>query len=203
VAADRSGAGNDWLLRSTDGAPHGRRIEGVAGGALELDGMAWLECPRADRLARLETEVTIALWIQTPALGVDSRQALVTRQLDESGDRLFSLRFQRQRLEFLSHVWKTLLGRPYTGRGWTHVAAVRDATGTRLYLDGVLAGRTRRITPGRIGGGRGALVVGGQVNGPEPGPAQDRFEGAIDELRIYDRALQAAEIAALARPMPR
>jgi RNA polymerase sigma-70 factor (ECF subfamily) len=202
VVRDLSGGGNDCLVRSTDGAAHARSIAGVSGQALDLDGKAWLECPHADRLARLGTELTISLWVRIPEDGVDGRQALVTRQLEESGDRLFSLRFQRERVEFLSHVWKTLLGRPYAGRGWTHVAAVRDANGTRLYFDGALAGRTGRITPGSLGGGKGALIVGGQVNGPEPGPAQDRFRGAIDELSIYDRALPRSEILALARRQP-
>jgi RNA polymerase sigma-70 factor (ECF subfamily) len=203
VALDSSGGGNDCVLRSTDGALHGRWVDGVRGGALALDGKAWLECPRVGRLAQLDTEVTIALWIRT-STGAVARQALVTRQLEQSGDRLFSLRLQGQRLEFLSHVWKTLLGRPYRGDGWTHVAAVRDAAGTRLYVDGVLVGRSARTTPGTIGGGTGPLVVGGQVNGPEPGPAQDRFRGSLDELLVYDRALPGREIAALAaRVQPR
>jgi RNA polymerase sigma-70 factor (ECF subfamily) len=197
LVADRSGAGNDCLLRSTNGQPHGRRVEGVAGGALELDGKGWLECPGAGRLAQLETELTIALWVRAGE-GPESRQALVTRQLDTSGDRLFSLRLQHQRVEFLSHVWKTQLGRPFAGTGWTHLAAVRDAAGTRLYLNGVEVGRNARTAPGRIGGGSGALIVGGQVNGPEPAMAHDRFRGSLDELVVYGRALPAPEIAALA-----
>jgi RNA polymerase sigma-70 factor (ECF subfamily) len=198
------GAGDTpCLLQSTDGAPHARRVQGVQGGALALDGKAWLECPRPGRLARLDTDLTIALWIRTSDTA--SRQALVTRQLGESGDRLFSVRLQRERVEFLSHVWKTQLARPYAGGGWTHLAAVRDATGTQLYLDGVQVGRNGRTVPGAIGGGSGALVIGGQENGPEPGQAQDRFRGALDELLVYDRALSGAEIGALAarvQPVP-
>jgi RNA polymerase sigma-70 factor (ECF subfamily) len=198
VVADRSGGGNDCLVRSTEAGGPGGRVDGVAGRALAFDGSRWLECPRVDRLAQLQTELTIALWIKTAPGEAGGRQALVTRQLDTSGDRLFSLRMQHGRLEFLSHVWKTLLRRNYAGDGWTHVAAVRDATGTQLYVDGVRVGRNSRTAPGTLGGGSGALIVGGQVNGREPGRAQDRFRGAIDELLVYARALPPDEIAALA-----
>ena len=195
VFADGAGD-NPCLLQTTDGALHAHRVPGVQGGALALDGKAWLECPRPGRLARLDTDLTVALWIRTSDTA--SRQALVTRQLGESGDRLFSVRLQRGRVEFLSHVWKTQLARPFTADGWTHLAAVRDATGTQLYLNGVQVGRNGRTVPGAIGGGSGALVIGGQENGPEPGQAQDRFHGALDELLVYDRALSGAEIGALA-----
>jgi RNA polymerase sigma-70 factor (ECF subfamily) len=199
VVRDRSGTGNDCLVRSVDPDPlsGGAWIEGVVGGALALEGRRWLECPRVDRLAELRTELTIALWIKVPA-GHPGKQVLVTRQLDLSGDRLFSLRLQASSVEFLSHVWKTLLRRPYASGGWTHVVATRDAGGTQVYLDGVPLGRNTRTEPGFIGGGKGALIVGGQVNGPEPGRARDLFRGSIDELMVYDRALSEAEVGALA-----
>jgi RNA polymerase sigma-70 factor (ECF subfamily) len=198
TVSDRSGGGNDCQVRARGAVVPGRWVEGVVGGAIALDGSRYLECPRVDRLARLETELTIALWIKTSPGESGSRQALVTRQLETSGDRLFSLRMQRGSLEFLSHVWKSLLRRPYDSDGWTHVAAVRDAKGIALYLDGVRVGRNSRTAPGGLGGGSGALIVGGQVKGREPGQAYDRFRGAIDELLVYDRALPADQIAALA-----
>jgi RNA polymerase sigma-70 factor (ECF subfamily) len=205
VMSDRSGGGNDCLLRSTGPAPGGHGVSGVVGGGLALDGNSWLECPRLERLARVRTELSMALWIRTASGADGSRQALVTRQLETSGDRLFSLRMQGGQLEFLSHVWKTLMRRPYPGGGgWNHLAAVRDATGSRLYVNGVLVGRNVRTSPGSVGGGGGALIVGGQVNGPEPGDARDRFRGDLDELLVYDRALREPEIAALAtRVRPR
>jgi hypothetical protein len=82
------------------------------------------------------------------------------------------------------------------------VAAVRDAAGTRLYVDGALVGRNQRTQPGAVGGGTGALIIGGQVNGPEPRRAQDLFRGAVDEVVLYDRALTAGEIDALAATAP-
>jgi len=179
VVLDRSGGGNHCLLRS-DGATPARRIDGVVGGALALDGHSWLECARVDRLAKLGRELTIAMWIRTPG-GDPDREVLITRQLGTSGDRLFSLRLRGAAIEFMSHAWQGALRRPLVANAWVHVVAVRDARGTAS-----------------VGGGSAALMMGGQVNGPEPGEARHLLHGAIDELALYDRALREDEIAALA-----
>jgi RNA polymerase sigma-70 factor (ECF subfamily) len=197
VARDFSGAGNDCIVRSRNPRVSDGWIDGAFGGGLALDGQRWLECPHVQRLAQLGGELTIGLWIKVPP-GPRVRQVLVTRQLGVGGDRLFSLRLQAGQLEFLSHVWRALLRRPYAGSDWTHVAAVRDGAGTRLYVDGALVGRNKRTQPGAVGGGTGALIIGGQVNGPEPRRAQDLFRGAVDEVVLYDRALTDSEIDALA-----
>jgi RNA polymerase sigma-70 factor (ECF subfamily) len=196
VVLDRSGGGNHCLLRS-DGAIPARRIDGVMGGALALDGHSWLECPRVDRLAGLGRELTIAMWIRTPG-GDPDREVLITRQLGTSGDRLFSLRLRGAAIEFISHAWQSTLRRPLVANAWVHVVAVRDAAGTQLFLDGVPTGRNVTRVAASVGGGSAALMVGGQVNGPEPGKTRYLLHGAIDELALYDRALGEDEIAALA-----
>ena len=82
-------------------------------------------------------------------------------------------------------------------RRWTHVAGVYDGTrttdGMKLYIDGRPAAArmvvdeslnpTRVKAPLRIGFGPGA---------------DDRFRGAIDEARLYSRALSAEEVGLLA-----
>jgi RNA polymerase sigma-70 factor (ECF subfamily) len=200
-ARDLSGNGHDCQLR--DGGPGGDPGEawtaGVRGGALALDGRHWLECPDFDRQGRLTTGLTIALWMRAESGA--GRQVLVTRQLGATGDRRFSLRLQDGSLELLSHVWQRLLRRPYPRPPgvWAHVAAVRDRAGTRLYVDGVLAGHNTQTNPLALGGAGTPLLIGGQINGPEAaGRAQDLFRGAIDELAIYDRPLTTEEIRTLA-----
>jgi hypothetical protein len=54
-----------------------------------------------------------------------------------------------------------------------------------------------------VSGGDNPLVIGGSFNGGAD--ANQRFQGAIDELVLYQRALAADEIAALAagaQPLP-
>ncbi|MBO0857401.1 MAG: DUF1553 domain-containing protein [Chloracidobacterium sp.] len=84
-------------------------------------------------------------------------------------------------------------------RRWSHVAVVFDGLKSwenrlRIFIDG----REARLKFNQrnfflfMGGARNTLKVGAG------GGPQFRFKGAIDEVRIYSRALDADEIAALA-----
>jgi len=83
---------------------------------------------------------------------------------------------------------------------WTHLAVTYDGTSIRLYVNGVL-----RSTTGSAGGGIAAstapLRIGGNTVFSIPGT--EYFAGLIDEVRIYNRALSAAEITAdMNTPLP-
>jgi hypothetical protein len=78
---------------------------------------------------------------------------------------------------------------PLTANTWAHLAATYDGTTLRTYVDGELAGSTTQSS-GPIIPGDGALWIGGN------GIWGEHFKGAIDEVRIYDRALSAAAIQA-------
>ena len=73
---------------------------------------------------------------------------------------------------------------------WYHVAAVYDGSAMRLYLNGTQVGSTAKT---------GALNTSSSVPvsiGRNP-DSYGYFSGALDDMRIYQRALSAAEIAAL------
>lgn len=73
---------------------------------------------------------------------------------------------------------------------WEHVAATFDGTTATFYVNGVPTGSG----PFSFGSGAQAAVVFGasQTNGENP------FNGALDDVRLYDRALSPAEVAQLA-----
>ncbi len=72
---------------------------------------------------------------------------------------------------------------------WTHLAATYDGSTQRLYVNGQLAGT--RPQAGNISVSSGKLRIGGNsIWGAE------YFTGYIDEVRVYNRALTQAEIAA-------
>lgn len=75
--------------------------------------------------------------------------------------------------------------------GWHHLAAVQDGTaGTRtLYADGVPVG----TGAAQAANGTGELVFA------EADGVTENFSGVIDDVRIYNRALAAAEVATLAQ----
>ena len=70
---------------------------------------------------------------------------------------------------------------------WTHLAATFDGATLRFYVNGALI--QARAASGRVQATAGALRLGGNSVWGE------YFGGVIDEVRIYSRALPAAEIA--------
>lgn len=81
---------------------------------------------------------------------------------------------------------------------WNHYAFVVDASGpgqTRLYVNGVPAA----LLPFAIT----TSIAGSPTRfGAQFAPYAEFFNGALDEVRIYDGALTGAEVAALANPVP-
>ncbi len=80
---------------------------------------------------------------------------------------------------------------------WIHVVIVRDATSARVYVDG-RSGASVGVGTLNFGAVTSALEFGGSpcvgtIGGPR------RYRGLLDELRVYNRALSAAEVTSLAR----
>lgn len=84
--------------------------------------------------------------------------------------------------------------KPHELNRWYHVAASFDGSMHRLYVNGQLAHEAQgffkfsRGEPIRIG-----------AKGDETTPKHAYFTGDLDDIRIYNRALSAAEIAGLAK----
>lgn len=78
---------------------------------------------------------------------------------------------------------------------WSHLAGTFDGTALRLYVNGVLV-RTLSL-PGSLAVTSGPLRIGGHSG------IGQFFNGLIDEVRVYNRALSKSEIQAdMAAPLP-
>ena len=89
----------------------------------------------------------------------------------------------------------------FTTGVWHHVTAVRNSGTISLYIDGVfrLSATEGTQTPSYPINMQAGAMCYGSFSPPRYNP----FGGKIDELRIYNRALSAAEIAGLAAgPLP-
>ncbi|MEG1297233.1 MAG: glycoside hydrolase family 2 TIM barrel-domain containing protein [Niameybacter sp.] len=76
---------------------------------------------------------------------------------------------------------------------WHHVAGAFDGTNLTLYLDGEVVA-TNIDTVGIAGGGN-AVGIGADITYDAQNPnVPANFEGVIDEVRVYDRALTQKEI---------
>src|SRR5262249_49080540 len=79
--------------------------------------------------------------------------------------------------------------------GWRHLAAVRQGLRLKLFVDGKLVAASPESDAGKgpafdLSNDR-PLTIGFGTH--------DYFRGSLSDLRLYDRALTADEIAALAR----
>jgi hypothetical protein len=76
-----------------------------------------------------------------------------------------------------------------------HVATTYDGTWLRIYIDGRAAGAKR--VSGRTCVSAEPLAVGAK-NNPTKGLLEAFWDGRLDEVRVYDRALSATEVGQLA-----
>ena len=83
------------------------------------------------------------------------------------------------------------------GKCWQHVTVVRAEATSKLYLNGTM--RDMETVISRIDLTNNASL--GIAEGPCVGVSDNRFGGVIDELRIYDAALDDNEVLSLYEPV--
>jgi hypothetical protein len=194
-AVDSSPSG---LVGTVSGAV---RVAGLRGNALSFDGVNdSVTIPDAAALD-LTTGMTLAAWVNT-----GTRDGWETIILKEAvGTYAYALYaqdggpVQGGSVEPSGNVSvagraETLLGNgAISGGVWVHLATTYDGTTQRVFVNGVEV--SNAAVTGAIDTSAGALRIGG--NDVWTG---EYYNGLIDEVRIYDRALTAAEINAIRNP---
>lgn len=194
---------NDGAPRATDSSPaagHGTieytdqpaYVKAVIGAGLALDGATGTVRVPASAFAggALAGDISVELWLS--AADCAARGAVVAR--GPVGGPGFALRCtadQELQLEVRSENEATAsvgVGLPALG-AWHHVVGVRRGSIVELYLDGAMGGTGEASTLGEIDPETDLLI------GYDEELAH--FAGAVDEVRVWSRALSAAEIAAL------
>jgi RNA polymerase sigma-70 factor (ECF subfamily) len=195
TARDSSGLGRDCVVH--DLAPPAAWIDGPQGRALDLRAKGWLECPLPDARADGPVALTVAAWVKRWSGKIPA--ALVTRQLGQSYRDQFFFGFAADGLRVVSHAWKgwSVLGQLPSQEQWFHAAFTHDGGTTRLFVDGVEVARSQgRVMPqGELAT---SFTIGAGRYGKKPTQVRQRFDGAIDEILVYDRALAPEEVRALA-----
>ncbi len=149
----------------------------------------------------LTESFTVAAWIRANELGGDQR--IFADDGSNSGGFAFSLGDGGDgRLRFFSRaVNPVILDSPpvITPETWHFVAIVHDAVNKtrRIFVDGGLTPVAQDTYTGAWGTDSAAATVGGEPDGTAEGTPYWRFNGAIDEVMVYQRALGGGELATL------
>jgi hypothetical protein len=180
--SDASGNGHTGTISGATWSAQGR-----FGNALAFNGLnQWVTVPHSSQL-NLTTALTLEAWA-FPTAASGPRDILLKE--GSTGD-LYNLYARNWRGLPEANVFVGGTNRVAEGPGlsanvWTHVASTYDGTTLRLYLNGVEAAST--VVSGPIATSPGPLRIGGNSLWGE------YFQGRLDEVRIYNRALTPAEI---------
>ena len=187
TTSDASGQSNHGTLC---GAPIWQPSGGKAGGALRLDGVSDYVTVANSSSLQLTTALTIAAWIKGDAWGAGANVDAIARK-GEVTPVNYQLAIADRRVSLMlddvdgggGFRGNTLLN---AGQ-WYHVAATWDGSTVKVYVDGVLDNDQPALRGGTIGTDTRPLYIGGRAG-------QDLFDGIIDDVRIYNRALEAGDI---------
>jgi hypothetical protein len=199
VAAYSFNAGSGTTAQSAIGTGLNGTLNGATwttqgrfGSALQFDGVNdWVTVNDANALD-LTTGMTLEAWVYPTASGAAWRNVLIKERAGGEAYNLYANTPSSVPTVYVIRADQT--GTPLNANGtaglplnsWSHLAATHDGTTLRLYVNGVQVG-TRAVS-GALLTSTGALRIGGNSVWGE------FFQGRIDEVRIYNRALSAAEI---------
>ena len=190
VVTDASGSGNTGTI--SGGVTH---VTGKIGGALSFNGTTGRVTVADSTSLDITHALTVAAWVRSGSTGT---QYLVKKaDIDATNGYELSLAdtgkpFFRLNQASSGNTYRVNGPSPIAANGstWVHLAGVYDGTTMTLYVNGVAVASAPG--PASIGTNSGPLVMGDQPSGGYP------FLGALDDVRVYDRALSASEIATLA-----
>jgi hypothetical protein len=187
-ALDESGNGNH-------GTVHGATLvtdrNGDADQAYHFNGNSYIGVADSDSLD-IESALTLAAWIRPDR--EDGGWMVVQKNDLEHGGTLYNLDIQPGSVSCSLRIAgggtssENATGTtPIAVGEWQHIAATWDGETIRVYYNGQLDGE--RPFPQTLATGDGELWIGRYYGA---------FDGDIDEVRIYNRALSAAEIVEIA-----
>jgi hypothetical protein len=192
TAGDSSGNGHIGSLLGTP-----TWVEGRVAGALQFsapdDRVGVGTAPELG----LQFPMTLTAWVKPDRLTSDARHSIVGRDDADPGARQFEWGVSRNRDAAVTlypdcvtdpQHWSGARATLGIDGSWTHVAVTFDeAFEVAHYVDGVLV-LTAPLTSATICSASATTYIGGTPKGPYP------WEGALDEVRLYERALTPCEI---------
>src|SRR5438552_1500221 len=188
VVTDASGNGNTGSL----GSGVTWTAAGRFGSALAFNGASFVTIPSAASL-NLTTAMTLEAWVYPTGNLYKWNAVLMKEQPGEFLYALYSGSSSHRRPYVYFNTSTTSAGEQGASgskwlpfNAWSHLAGTYDGASLKLYVNGQLV-RSQAVS-GPIATSTGPLLIGGNSIWDQ------YFEGRIDEVRIYNRALSESEI---------
>lgn len=208
VVPDESGNKNDGKVlnggRGIEWAEgvDGKAIEFIGGDPAKRDMAACIEIPGIGKKCDFSKGVSILMRVKFTKLERSLTYELVSNAYGDRGKGFrFMVAWQRLCIRsgpggYSQQPWGAFADKPElklkTGV-WYHVAGTYDGSVFRVYLDGKEVAASKEglaLTPGRD-----SIYVGSFVGGSAYG-----LNAVVDDLKIYDQALTAADVLAAVAP---
>ncbi len=182
TVADASGNGNHGTIREAVSIPNGH-----SGKALKFDGVNdWITVNDSPSLD-LSTGMTLEAWVylQSP---IGDRTVILKENSEHELYSLYAMEHNPVPISFINAGSYSFVSGPsqLPVNQWSHLVATYDGQYQRLYINGLQVGM--QTQNGLIQQSAGVLRIGGNNMWGE------YFQGYIDEVRIYNRALTPAEV---------
>jgi hypothetical protein len=190
---DRSSRANSGTLTNVGWVRPGAPLPALGTACLEFNGSNWAQAP-AQGLPAIGTPMTVSLWMRPKLSGT---RTIFTLQREAGGSNP-SVGYQIGTKGTQAAFWvmggpsMEVLSPALTSDVWYHVAYTFDGSTHRLFVNAAAVGSGTEVSP--IGaptivrfGSYGSMVA-------------QLYSGRLDDVRLYDRVLSAAEITALAKP---
>jgi len=190
VAHDFSGKGNQGTVTS------GTWVIGKKAGALSLDGSSSFVDVGANSSLAITGDMTLSAWVNPTSLSPSTQLNVIVSGRSAEVDQPYDMAINSGVILTQIH---TTSGWQMVSSGavsiplnqWSHIMIVRSGLTFSFYKDGVFAGTGSITDPVYNPNWNGALIGKGFYGGAR------FFNGRIDDVRIYNRALSASEATAL------
>ncbi|MBP2331193.1 glucose/arabinose dehydrogenase [Kibdelosporangium banguiense] len=195
IAAYNFNEGSGAVLNDRSGRGHNGAVSGAAwgtgntGGGLTFDGVDDVVTVGDSNLLDLTNAMTLEAWVRPSAGGTAWRTVMMKERADGLSYSLYSDNAASRPTSWI-RVGST--DRSVNGTSavpantWTHLAVTYDATTIRFYVNGTQVATAP--SSGALLTSDNPLRIGGNLIWGE------YFSGSLDDVRVYNRVLTAAEI---------
>jgi hypothetical protein len=195
---------HSWPLDSVDSSKlsvHGKvtGAPGVEGNSAVFDGASLLKVKDSEQLTGGEGGFTLTAWVN-PYLLSGEQQMIAAKNRYSLGQRQWSVMIDKDnrfRLYVYQARWATAdcSTQPRPGH-WHLIGVVVRPASAELWMNGKLAGQVKLTKP--IPQTKAPLTFGGV---DDNGRIWQNFVGALDEIRLFNKPLDAKQMAAAYKPV--